>query len=190
MKNTILAQFLRRPLTTGAICPSSLSLAKMLIAGIGIEDAACVAELGPGTGAITGSILKAMRKDSRFFAVELNQEVIAAFRENFPDVTVYNESAANLTELLRKENIAALDAVISGLPWAIFPDQLQDDILSAIVRSLHPGGYFTTFAYVQGVILPCGLHFRKRLNKYFSSVSKSPVVWKNFPPAFVYRCQK
>ena len=190
MKKTLLAQFLKKPMTTGAVCPSSQGLARMLVAGIGLEHSSYVAELGPGTGAVTGTILRSMPEKSRFFAVELNAEIISAFHEKFPDVTVYNESAANLPDLLCRENITALDAVISGLPWAIFPDQLQDDILSAIVKSLHPGGYFTTFAYVQGVLLPSGKHFRDRLRRVFQKVEKSPVVWKNFPPAFVYRCQK
>ena len=190
MKNTLLAQFLKKPLTTGAVCSSSPGLARMLVAGIGLECSSYVAELGPGTGAVTGTILRSMPEKSRFFAVELNSDVISAFHAVFPEVTIYNDSAANLPALLRKENIAALDAVVSGLPWAIFPDKLQDDILTAIFESLRPGGYFTTFAYIQGVLLPSGKRFPKRLSRIFAKVEKSPVVWKNFPPAFVYRCQK
>jgi len=190
MKKTLLAQFLKKPLTTGAVCPSSQSLAKMLVAGIGIEQSENVAELGPGTGAVTGTILSSMPERSRFFAVELNPDVITAFHENFPNVTVYNDSAAHLPELVRKENIKCLDAVISGLPWAIFPDSLQEEILSAVLHALKPGGYFTTFAYIQGVLLPSGQHFKKRLLRFFNQVEKSPVVWNNFPPAFVYRCKK
>ena len=190
MKNTLLAQFLKKPFTTGAVCPSSPGLARMLVSGIGLEHSSYVAELGPGTGAVTGTIVNSLPEKSRFFAVELNPDVITAFHEIFPEVTVYNDSAANLPDLLRKENIAALDSVISGLPWAIFPDKLQDDILSAILESLKPGGYFTTFAYIQGVLLPSGKRFRNRLSRIFTDVEKSPVVWKNFPPAFVYRCQK
>ena len=190
MKNTLLAQFLKKPLTTGAVCPSSQSLAKMMVAGIQLETAGKVAELGPGTGAITGTILRSLPDSSRFFAVELNPDVITAFHEKFPAVTIYNDSASHLPELIRRENMDCLDAVISGLPWAIFPDELQEEILTAIVKSLKPGGFFTTFAYVQGVLLPSGQHFKKRLNKLFPQVEKSPVVWKNFPPAFVYRCKK
>ena len=190
MKKTLLAQFLKNPRMTGAVCSSSRSLAKMLVTGIGIESARTVAELGPGTGAVTGTIIDSMPKDSRFFAVELNQDVISAFHEVFPDVVVYNDSAANLTDLLRREKIDSLDAIVSGLPWAIFPDDLQDAILTAILDSLRPGGYFTTFAYLQGLLLPSGQHFKQRLGRMFPVVEKSPVVWRNFPPAFVYRCRK
>ena len=87
MKNTLLAQFLKKPLTTGAVCSSSQSLAQMLISGIGLEHASSAAELGPGTGAVTGAILDALPSTSRFFAVELNSDIISAFQtESFPIV--------------------------------------------------------------------------------------------------------
>ena len=190
MKNTLLAQFLKKPLTTGAVCSSSQSLARMLIAGIGLEHAENVAELGPGTGAVTGTILRSVPGNSRFFAVELNADVISAFHRNYPDVTIYNDSAVNLPALLGREHIESLDAVISGLPWAVFPSALQEDILTAVLKSLKSGGYFTTFAYIQGVLLPSGQSFRRRLSRFFPLVEKSSVVWNNFPPAFVYRCRK
>ena len=190
MKNTLLAQFLKKPLTTGAVCASSQSLARMLVAGIGLEHAENVAELGPGTGAVTGTILRSVPGNGRFFAVELNADVINAFHRNYPEVTIYNDSAVNLPALLDREHIESLDAVISGLPWAVFPSALLEDILQAVIKSLKPGGYFTTFAYIQGVLLPSGQSFRKRLRRFFPQVEKSPVVWNNFPPAFVYRCRK
>ena len=55
---------------------------------------------------------------------------------------------------------------------------------------LSEGGYFATFAYLQGLMLPAGIRFRKLLNELFSEVTTSRVVWKNLPPALVYRCRK
>lgn len=190
MKTTLLGQFLKKPLTTGAVCASSTSLAKVLTAGIGLENACSAAELGPGTGAVTRIILDRIPENCRFFTVELNADVIGAFHRKFPSVTVYNDSAANLPELVRRENLPELDTVVSGLPWAVFPGELQEQILSAVMQSLKPGGYFTTFAYLQGMLLPAGQQFKKRIERIFSHVEKSSVVWNNFPPAFVYRCRK
>ena len=190
MKESILVQFLMRPLTTGAICPSSRELSRTLTSGIHIEDAHSIVELGPGTGAITGAILSSKRSDANFFAVELNPAVIPAFRKRFPDVKLYNDSAANLPELLQKESIPHADVILSGLPWASFPDHLQQEILDAILASLPSGGYFTTFAYLQGTWLPTGIKFRHRLEQSFSHVEKSEIVWRNIPPAFAYRCRK
>ncbi|OQA85646.1 MAG: 16S ribosomal RNA methyltransferase KsgA/Dim1 family protein [Lentisphaerae bacterium ADurb.Bin242] len=190
MKNTLLSQFLRRPLTTGAVCPSCEKLANTLITDIAIEHAKNVVELGPGTGAVTRSILHSIHSKAQFFAVELNPEVLMTFRERFPSVRVYNDSASNLKKLMEYEGVLHVDAIISGLPWAAFSDRLQEEILTVIFDSLTPGGYFTTFAYIHGVFLPTGQQFKKRLMRIFPHVEKSPVVWKNIPPAFVYKCRK
>jgi phospholipid N-methyltransferase len=53
---------------------------------------------------------------------------------------------------------------------------------------LAPGGQFATFAYWQGMLLPAAWRFSRRLHRTFSSVQRSRTVWRNLPPAFVYRC--
>ena len=65
----------------------------------------------------------------------------------------------------------------------------QQEILENVLASLRPGGCFTTFAYLQGLMLPAGRRFRKRLCEIFDKVETTPVVWRNLPPAFVYRCR-
>ena len=177
-------------MTTGAICSSSLGLSRMMTSDIGVENAGVVVELGPGTGAITRSILPKLKQNSDFFAVELNESVIPVFKERFPDCDIYHDSASNLPKLLRQRGKKSADVILSGLPWASFPDPLQDELLSAILESLPESGSFATFAYLQGVVLPTGMKFRKKLHTFFRSVELSPVVWMNLPPAFVYRCHK
>ena len=184
------SQFIKKPMMTGAVCASSPELAQMLTSTIGLEKAQRVAELGPGTGAITGTILQKIPADCRFFTVELNEEVLIEFQKIFPCVKVYHDSAANLHTIVKKEKITSLDCIISGLPWSIFPEQLQKDILASIVESLSPEGSFTTFAYLQSTLLPRGHLFYKLLKTFFPRVDRSPIVWKNLPPAFVYRCSK
>jgi phospholipid N-methyltransferase len=76
------------------------------------------------------------------------------------------------------------------LPWAAFPNELQATLLQAVLTRLSDGGYFATFAYLQGTILPAGMRFHKRLHEAFGEVRCSPTVWRNLPPAFVYRCRK
>jgi phospholipid N-methyltransferase len=78
--------------------------------------------------------------------------------------------------------------VLSGLPWASFPEELQLKLMDAVCEALAPKGVFATFAYLQGTLLPAGKRFGKTLESRFSEVRKSPVVWRNLPPAFVYKC--
>jgi len=62
--------------------------------------------------------------------------------------------------------------------------------MDAMIDRMVDGGQFATFAYWQGVILPAGRRFSKRLRGSFCDVGRSHTVWRNLPPAFVYRCVK
>lgn len=190
IKNSLTFQFLKNPFSVGAVCPSSPALAREITSKVGLENASVIAELGPGTGALTGAILKKKDPDACFFAIELNLSVLEIFRKNFPSVKVYHESAANLGRIAEQEKVAKVDTVISGLPWAAFPPALQDELLSAIVSSLSDDGCFSTFSYIHCPFLPAGKRFRKKLQEHFARIETSSVVWKNLPPAFVYRCRK
>ncbi|MBR2364152.1 MAG: hypothetical protein IKA79_03025 [Lentisphaeria bacterium] len=190
IKNSLTFQFLKNPFSVGAVCPSSPELAQEISSFAGLENASSIAELGPGTGALTGAILNKKAPEACFFAIELNLSVLEVFRKKFPSVKVYNESAANLADIARRENLTKVDSVISGLPWAAFPSALQDELLSAISSSLSEEGCFSTFSYLHCPLLPAGKRFREKLSRYFTRVETSSIVWKNVPPAFVYRCRK
>jgi phosphatidylethanolamine/phosphatidyl-N-methylethanolamine N-methyltransferase len=183
-----LEKFLRSPIQTGAVAPSSVHLADRITSGIGLEEAGIVVELGPGTGAFTGAIVKRSRRGARLIAVELDPKFAQRVQGLFPEVQVLNIAAEDLPRHLGPG--AAVDSVVSGLPWAAFDSVLQSRILSAVCSVLRPGGRFATFAYAHAAWLPPGQRFRKLLDESFSKVELTPVVWKNLPPAFVYRCQK
>ena len=186
----LLKQFLRHPLQVGAIAPSGRGLCRELVCWLELEKAAAVAELGPGTGVVTREAAAHCSKNTRFFALELDKKIYDELKINLPDVEIFNANACDLDKLCRNEGITGLDAVLSGLPWTMFTAALQQEILSAVTRSLKPGGKFSTFAYLQSMILPGGIAFRKLLQKEFSQVTVSSVIWKNLPPAVVYRCIK
>jgi len=155
-----------------------------------LSSASVVVELGPGTGAVTGLILKRISRGTLFLPIELDPACVAVLKERFPGVKVFADSAERLPELVRQAGKSQVDCVISGLPWANMPQKLQQRILGAIVECLPPGGVFNTFAYVHACWLPTARRFRASLANYFSEVQLSPVVWRNVPPAIVYRCTR
>jgi phospholipid N-methyltransferase len=55
---------------------------------------------------------------------------------------------------------------------------------------MRPGARFATFAYSHAAWMPPARKFRELLDSRFSQVETSKVVWRNVPPAFVYRCRK
>jgi len=189
-KQLFLKRFLANPGLIGAILPSSPALCREIISHINIESSEAVIELGPGTGVITDEILSRINHQAKFVAVELDNKMYKTLRRNRPALNIVNDSAENLPEIMKNAEIKHLNTIISGLPWAAFPEKLQLGILNAIVNSLCDGGYFTTFAYLQGLLLPAGQRFKKLLRKSFKEVTVSRVIWTNIPPAIVYRCKK
>jgi phospholipid N-methyltransferase len=185
---TFLKNFIQHPTAVGAISPSSQVLARTMIDWVDWENARGVVEFGPGTGVFTEAIQRALHPDAGFIAIEQSPELAQATRLRVPTANVIQGSATDVDAFCRKASIASVDAIICGLPWAAFSESLTDEIFESMFRVLRPGGQFATFAYWQGVILPAGIRFSRRLNRTFSQVEKSPTAWRNLPPAFVYRC--
>lgn len=179
-----------RPSEIGAVMPSSKRLVREMVSGIGLENFSSIVELGPGTGVATVEIISSMNDGTRFFVIERNEQMYEVFRSRFPEVKAYNRCASELKQILSEEGIDGLDAVVSGLPWASFPRAAQKAIIGSVADALGDDGVFTTFAYLQGFMLPAAHRFRQLLKETFATVRTSKVVWRNMPPAFVYRCWK
>jgi len=185
-----LRNFIRQPGTIGAIAPSSHALAEMMTQSVDWNSTKTAIEYGPGTGVFTERIAKSVRPGTKFFAIEQSPDLAERTRTRVPSVTVYQDSVANVVEICRRESVEQVDAVLCGLPWASFPESLQQECFDAMLQVLRPGGTFATFAYWQGLLLPAGLRFRARLKRTFAEVKHSPTVFMNLPPAFVYRCKR
>lgn len=183
-------QLIFNPGSTGALVPSSELLAERMIEFAAPPPGGVIVEYGPGTGVFTKRILDTLRADQRFFAIEINPKFAETLRGRFPALHLHEGDASNVAEYCRREGVDKVDCVVSGLPWAIFPDEVQDRILDGMMNVLAEGGTFVTFAYLQGLVMPAGRKFKRKLKRYFSHSDSSGVIWKNIPPAIVYRCRR
>lgn len=180
--------FLRNAGQVGAVAPSSPELARLMVDWIDWEGVTAAVEFGPGTGVFTEEISRRLPTKADFFAVERDPDLAATTRERLPDVEIVESCVSEVPTLCRERGIDRVDVVLSGLPWAAFPSELQDRLLDAMFEVLPPGGRFATFAYWQGMALPAAQRFRRTLQERFATVERSPTAWRNLPPAFVYRC--
>lgn len=185
-----LNSFVKRPGQVGAVAPSSRRLCAALVDSFDWDSVEYVVELGPGTGVATQLILERLRPGSKFFAVERNHRFVELTKRRCGDVDIVEGCATQLSSYCRDRGFPRVDAIVSGLPWASFNSTLQKDILNSMFNVLPTGGRFATFAYLQGLGLPAGKRFSKLLKQNFSQVGKSRTVWRNLPPALVYRCTR
>ena len=181
-----LKQFVRYPGITCAIAESSEELAELITDSAELQQASVVVEFGPGTGVFTEKILEKISGDAKTFALEINADFVKETRRRCPEAIVYYDSAVNVAPCLKKAGVERCDRIISGLPWACFPHEVQDQLLDTVADILEPGGKFVTFAYVHGLFLPSGRRFKRCLCARFRKVVASRIIWQNLPPAFVY----
>jgi len=174
----------------GGLTPSSRELADVVTDAADVAQADVVIEFGPGTGVFTEMIQHKIHEETHFFAIEIREEFVNIVRKRCPGVQVIHDSAANATKHLESLGLTHCDCIVSGLPFAIFNDELQDELLDSAIEALCPGGVFVTFTYRQSPYLPGGRKLKWKLDERFSKVEKTRTVWKNILPAFAYRAVK
>jgi phospholipid N-methyltransferase len=185
-----LGQFLRAPSKIGAVAPSSRRLAANVCAPIPERGEPTVVELGPGTGPFTAEIQQRLAGRGHHLAVEVNDLMAQLLAERFPTVDVAHADAARLGDLLRERGLRQADVVVSGLPWAAFPEETQRDLLRAVTSAMSPVAAFTTFSYVHAIPLSSARRFRALLAERFEEVVPGRTVWRNPPPAFVFHARR
>lgn len=176
-------QWLKNPLRTAAVMPSSSELAYAMIGELP-EGTQRVIELGGGTGAITRELLAAGIHATQLLVLELNEELHAHLHARFPGVHVVLGDARSLRELAAgsgylDEGLA--DAIVSGLGLLTMPPSLQQEILSAAFQCLREGGILVQFTY--GPAAPVAESVVRQLRL---KVHRGDFVLRNVPPATVY----
>ncbi len=189
-RRTFLLAAMRRPTAVGAVAPSSGGLGELLASVVPRSGAPVVVELGPGTGAVSAVIDRRLPPAGRHLAVELDPYMVAYLRRTRPTLEVVSGDARELCTLLAACEVTQVDAVVSGLPWALFDTPTQTSILGEVARLLGPNGAFTTFAYLHGMTMHTAREFRRNLAATFDEVVASRTVWRNLPPAFGYVCRR
>lgn len=185
-----ISQFITHPTKTGAILPSSDKLCELMTEIAEVEKVSTIVEFGPGTGVITEKVMQKKSPETTFFALEINEEFVKATKDRCPDALVYQSPAQNAKKYLEMHDQTGCDRILSSLPWLTFDGEMQQELIDTIYDVLHPGGKFLTYAYIPGLMFPAAWRFKNKLTARFDKVTKSKVIWRNIPPAFVYLGEK
>jgi phospholipid N-methyltransferase len=146
--------------TTGALLPSGRALARALAKFVTKDGEAASAdgpsrrilEVGPGTGAVTGQIIAAMRPTDQLQLIERNDQFVAQLRQRLANDPAFHNVTDRIT--LIHASVEDLpehepyDLIISGLPLNNFDVATIEQILAKLERLLAPGGTLSFFEYV------------------------------------------
>lgn len=151
---TFFRQFRQRFETTGAIAPSSRFLARAMARPLRQREGDSpvrVLEIGPGTGAVTRTLVRHIREGDRFDLVELNESFVEMLNGRFENESHWNQareqSQIHMVPVQEFQTDEPYDYVISGLPLNNFPTDLVEEIFQAYFRLLKPGGVLSYFEY-------------------------------------------
>ncbi|HXR05228.1 MAG TPA: methyltransferase domain-containing protein [Verrucomicrobiae bacterium] len=179
-----LQEWLANPQRTGSVTPSSPQLASAMARWLPLDPDSYVLELGPGTGAVTGALIKRGLREDRLVAIERNPKLADLLRRRFPRAHIITGDAWELDNLLRRlsKPIARVGAVISSLPLVNFPPADAEQLAEKIRTVLEPQGTWVQYSY----------HIHKRRTRGTSrfQLLASKIVWFNLPPARVNVYQK
>ncbi len=179
-----LSSFASAPTKVGAITPSSRDLGRAMAAELPDEYSICV-ELGGGTGSLTSALLSAGVPCDKLIVIERDPRLVAHLRKRFPKVTIVEGDAQHLRWILAEAGIDHVDAIISGLPLRNLPDAVRRNIATEVFAALGLGGVFVQFTYWGKPPVPGEV-----ARRYGVGSEKTRRVWRNMPPANVWRYQR
>lgn len=176
------AESLRNLKTVGTITRSGKALCKQVIKPVDFATARSLVELGAGDGVITRHLLRSMHPDARLLAFEVNPAFCRQLRALDDErLIVVEDSAEHLQRHLQANNMAALDGVVSAIPFVSLPNELAHTIVGLCRDALKVGSPFSQVHY--------SLLMKKVYAGIFGNVSVD-FVPLNVPPAFVLSCTK
>jgi phosphatidylethanolamine/phosphatidyl-N-methylethanolamine N-methyltransferase len=173
-----LRSWIEKPLTTGAVMPSSKVLARTMAAYVDPKSKGPVVELGPGTGAVTQALVDRGIDPARLVLVVFNPSFCRMLRARYPAATVVQGDAYRLRRLLETTLREPADAIVSGLPLVTKPMRTRVRLIGEAMMLLRPGAPFVQFTYAMVPPIPKGLNGIR--------TEASPLIWLNFPPARVW----
>ena len=177
-----LSRWLKAPNLIGALAPSSRGLSRAMAHEVDPSGTGYIVELGGGTGSITQALLERGVAPARLVVIECDRMLAAVLRKRFPGVKVVRGDAADLGSLLHPLAIDCIDAVVSSLPLLSMPKLLKRRIIAECFGLLGEHGIFVQFTY--GVASPLAAP------EFGLAGEVAQRVWRNFPPAAVWRFRR
>lgn len=173
-------QFLRvwakDPRNIGAIAPTSRFVARRVIKHIP-ASAKTIVEYGPGNGAVTVPVLKAMPR-AQFIAIERNPAFVQTLKKvRHARFKVVHGDARDAAKYAKKP-----DVILSALPFNAFSEELKHAILANTAKNMRKDSKFIVYLQYSRIL-------EDYLPQYFARIEHDYEA-RNVPPTHLYVCSE
>lgn len=173
----LLLVMLRNPASTGALLPSSRTLANaMAFAATGAD---LIVELGAGTGPVTDALVSKL-PGVPLIVVELQASLARRLQHLYPAIDVRQSSAKQVVDGLIDH--PGKIVLISSLPFRSLPRHVATETAHSLCRFLahDQRRKLVQFTYQPRAPFTAPQHLRWK---------RTTIVWRNTPPAGVWELQ-
>ncbi|UIJ71707.1 class I SAM-dependent methyltransferase [Aurantimonas sp. HBX-1] len=172
------ATWVKHPVKMGAVAPSSPSYCAMMVRHATTALDGPILELGPGLGVVTRALLGAGVAPERITSIEYDAEFARELKQRFPKVNVIQGDGFDLDRTLGARRDEKFAAILFAIPIVSFSQARRQALFTDYFSRLRPGGNLTQLSYLwKPPVEPV---------KGVFTVSHSPIVWSNIPPARVW----
>ena len=164
----------------GAVLPTSRRAVSDMLDLTRVPDASLIVEFGAGSGVYTRELLRRMGPDARLIAFEVDEDLAAGVQAELDDPRL-QLVAGSAEEVEQHLNGAAVDVLVSALPFTSLPGEVRRRVLDLSPKILGPRGVMLVLQYSPFI--------QRELQRRFANVERriSPL---NVPPAFLFRCSQ
>jgi len=182
IKSNLAGNFLRDK-NVASVFPTTKKTVSKICSSIDFEKNIIIVEYGPGTGIFTEYLLSKMNKDSKLIVIEKNKNLSFFLKNKFKDkrLRIFNDSAENIKDILKKEKIRGIDYIISGIPLSFLSSLQRDNLLKDTYNILKKGGKFLVYQFSR--------KSKSLITKHFDQIFSYLQIF-NIPPLFVFEASK
>lgn len=175
---------IKEPLQISTLFQTSALTVRKLISPLRADMHCSVLELGVGAGAVTSSVYRYIRDKNRYVGIEINEDLFNYVSQKYPQFKFICGSAEAISDLAANQKF---DLIVSTLPWSLFDQQMQQNVLNQVKNHLEKGGYFKTYMVCNALLTASGKRFQNLLFEKFEVQTSWEFL--NIPPAKVFECR-
>ena len=174
----------------GSVTPTSQVCIKRVCERINFSTAKTLVEFGPGGGCFTRFMLSKMNPDARLIAIEKNGAIVETLKKDpaleDPRFSLVEDSVTNAGKILEEHGAGAgeVDAIVSGVPFAMFDDELRKKIIFEANNILKKDGKFIIYQFYPPITWK-----GKKLDDYLAEqmhLADKSVEFPNIPPLRIF----